>query len=97
MSFNVSLLDATFVALLGILAVSRLAWPQRSQVPLLLVGSAAVIGLGSLRTLVVISAITLGFIYPLHRLIKLAVDREAVFRCTTCRVQKRHHNEREQQ
>ena len=75
MSFNVSLLDATFVALLGILAVTRLAWPQRYQLPLLLVGSAAVIGLGSLKTLVVISAITLGFIYPLHRVVKLAVDR----------------------
>ena len=75
MSFNVSLLDATFVALLGILAVTRVAWPRRSQVPLLLVGSAAVIGLGSLRTLVVISAITLVFIYPLQRLVKLAVDR----------------------
>ena len=31
MSFNVSLLNATFVALLGILAFARLVWPQRYQ------------------------------------------------------------------
>src|SRR6185503_17972346 len=76
MSFNVSLLDATFVALLGILALIRLVGPARYQLPLLLAGSAALVGFGSPRTMVVITGLTLGFIFPLHRLIKRAVNQQ---------------------
>lgn len=76
MFVNVSFLDATFVALLGLLTLVRVAWPKRYHVSLLCVGSAVLIGMGSVNTLIVMSAITLGFIYPLHRLIKRAADRQ---------------------
>jgi alginate O-acetyltransferase complex protein AlgI len=75
LDFSVSLLDARFVLLLCGLALARTVWPSRHQRWLILLGSALAIGLGSPRTLLLISGITVVFIYPMNRLLKIATDR----------------------
>ena len=74
-SFNVSLLDVRFVLLLCGLALARIVWPRRHQLWLILLGSGLAIGIGAPKTLLLISSITVLFIYPVNRLWKIAADR----------------------
>src|SRR4029078_10355857 len=75
MGFEVNLLNAAFVLLLCLVAMVRLIWPGRHQLLLILLAGAVAVGIGSPKTLLVISGTTLLFIYPLQRVMKVARDR----------------------
>jgi alginate O-acetyltransferase complex protein AlgI len=75
MSFSVSLLDAKYVLLLALLPLLRLVWPKRYYLWLLLSSTAVIIGLGAPKTLLLISAITILFIYPLLWLKRRAEEK----------------------
>jgi alginate O-acetyltransferase complex protein AlgI len=79
MSFNMelspSLLNPLFLGLLLILGLVRQVWPSRLYVQFGALASAALIGLSSLSSLLAIAGTTLLFVYPLHRLFRLAERR----------------------
>jgi alginate O-acetyltransferase complex protein AlgI len=82
MELAASLLNLKFVLLLCGVGLMRALWPQK-QFPLLAAASSAlVIGLASPKTLVVIAGITLAYLYPLHRLMRVGDGKwpEAVSR-----------------
>jgi len=69
MELTASLLDIRFVILLGTLALTRPLWPHRHCVKAGALCSAALVGIGSPQTLLVISSIVVAYLYPLHRVI----------------------------
>jgi alginate O-acetyltransferase complex protein AlgI len=73
--FTASLLDLRFLGLL--LAIGLLRWlcPPRHYVAFGVAASALAVGLAAPATFFTISAIVLGFIFPLHRLVCLARER----------------------
>src|SRR6516225_2362859 len=84
MNLNVSLLDAKYILLLGLLPLLRLVWPKRYYLTLLLSSTALIIGLGSPKTLLLISGITVLFVFPLLLLLRMSVDRGWPPRVTKC-------------
>lgn len=72
---NPSLLDFRFVLLLTAFGVLRWLCPPRYYIPYAAVMSGVMVGFASPSTLLVIGAITVLFIYPLHRLMRTSVDR----------------------
>jgi alginate O-acetyltransferase complex protein AlgI len=76
MHFTPSLLDLQFVLLLCALGFVRAIWPAQHYVVLGALGSALLIGFASPKTLAVISAISLCYLYPLHRLMRVAQIRQ---------------------
>jgi alginate O-acetyltransferase complex protein AlgI len=75
MQITASLLDFKFILLLLGLSLLRPLWPRSQYALLLALGSALIVGLAAPRTLAVISAITLLYLYPLHRIMRAAVAR----------------------
>ena len=69
-SLTPNLLDWRFVALLAAVGVLRFFCPLRYYVIFGAVASAALIGLAAPATALAIAAITLLFVYPLHRLMR---------------------------
>jgi len=75
MPISASFLDVKFLLLLILLGVSRWIWPSRHFVLFGALGSAAVVGFTAPKTFVVITVISLGFLFPLHRLACWARER----------------------
>jgi alginate O-acetyltransferase complex protein AlgI len=65
-----SLLDLQFLALLGLLCLSRVLWPRRHYAILGALASAALVALASRHTFVAIACLTLFYIFPAHRLMR---------------------------
>jgi alginate O-acetyltransferase complex protein AlgI len=74
MELSASLLNWKFILLLCGLGLMRAFWPQKQFALLVALSSALVIGMASPKTLLVIAAITLLYLYPLHRLMR-AVEK----------------------
>jgi alginate O-acetyltransferase complex protein AlgI len=64
-----SLLDLKFVGLLALIALARSFVPPRFYIGFGVLSSALVLGLAAPKTLLVISGVTLLYLYPLHYLI----------------------------
>jgi alginate O-acetyltransferase complex protein AlgI len=75
MEFSPSLLNPIFLGLLVLLGLIRYLWPTRHYALFGAIASAVLIGLSSLSSLLAIAGVTLLFVYPLHRLSRLAVTR----------------------
>ena len=65
---NLSLLDPKFILLLALLALVRKCSPAKWSFVIGLTGSICLVGLSSIKTLVVITAITVFYLYPTHLL-----------------------------
>jgi alginate O-acetyltransferase complex protein AlgI len=61
---DLSLLNIKFVALLSLIALTRPVWPVAAYPMLVALSSAGLIGLASPQTLIVITALTVGVVYP---------------------------------
>ncbi len=72
---ELSLLDLKFILLLCGLGLLRICWPQKHFAFFVALSSALVIGLASPKTVFVIAAITLLYLFPLHRLMRAAESR----------------------
>jgi alginate O-acetyltransferase complex protein AlgI len=75
MGVNLSLLDVGFVLILIGLGLSRVFWPQKYYSFLLAASSAVVVGLASPKTCLIITALTVLYLYPVHRLMRNAIDK----------------------
>jgi alginate O-acetyltransferase complex protein AlgI len=75
MSTSASFLDVRFLLLLLVLGTVRWIWPTRNFAFLGAIASAAVVLYAAPATFVVISALTLGVLFPLHRLMHAAHTR----------------------
>jgi alginate O-acetyltransferase complex protein AlgI len=75
MEQSASLLNLKFVSLLCCLGLMRALWPRKHFALLIALSSALVIGLVAPKTLFVITAITLLYLYPLHRLMRTLENR----------------------
>jgi alginate O-acetyltransferase complex protein AlgI len=75
MNLTVSLLDPRYVLLLCCLPLLRLVWPSRYYLGLLLASTVVIIGVGSPRTLALITVLTVCFIFPLLLLHRWSRDR----------------------
>ena len=71
MELSASLLNVKFVLLLCGVGSMRAFWPQKHFAMLVTLSSALVIGLASPQTLLLIAGITLLYLYPLHRLMRV--------------------------
>jgi alginate O-acetyltransferase complex protein AlgI len=83
MDVSASLLDFRFVALLAAVGLLRGLVPQRLYIAFGVASSALLVGMAAPQTLLVIAAVTLLYLYPLHRLMRVANERgysEAVSR-----------------
>ena len=72
MTVSASLLDLRFVALLAAIALLRPFIPQRFYIGFGAISSALVVGFAAPQTFIVIAAVTLFYLYPLHRLMRAA-------------------------
>src|SRR5687768_558775 len=68
MGITASFLDFRFLLLLVALGLIRWLWPSKNFALLGALASAVVVGVTAPSTFVAITGITLGFVYPLHRL-----------------------------
>ncbi len=75
MTLSSSFFDFKYVLLLCLLGGLRLVWPRRHYELFVALSIGLVVGLATPRTLLVIGGITALFIFPLHRLKRLAVAR----------------------
>lgn len=75
MILTASLLDFRFVLLLLFIGLLRWMWPSRHYVLFGVLGSALAVSLAAPATFLIIGAITLGFLSPLHRLTWTARER----------------------
>ena len=75
MTISASLLDLRFVALLAAIALLRPFIPQRFYIGFGTISSALVVGFAAPQTFIVIAAVTLFYLYPLHRLMRAAGER----------------------
>ncbi len=75
MNVDLSLLDLKFVGLLALVAITRPFWPSRYFAFFGVLSSAVLIGLASFQTLVVIAGLTLFILFPAHRLLRIAHER----------------------
>ncbi len=75
MPLSASLLDLRFLALVVLIGLARAFCPPRHFVLFGVAASALTIALAAPSTFLVIAAITLGFVYPLHRLAGFARTR----------------------
>lgn len=72
---SASLLDPKFILFLAGVALLRQVWPQRAYILFCVLSSAALLGFAAPGTLLVIAGITLLYLYPLHRLIRMADEK----------------------
>jgi alginate O-acetyltransferase complex protein AlgI len=75
MTITASLLDVKFVLLLFLIGLLRSIWPSKHYVLFGVLASAAALSFAAPTTFVTIAAITLGFLFPLHRLMWTARER----------------------
>lgn len=75
MTLSASLLDWRFVALLAAVGLLRRFVPSRFYIGFGVVSSALLVGLAAPQTLLVIAAVTLLYLYPLHRLMLVVRER----------------------
>ncbi len=74
---NASLLDLRFIGLMALIGLLRFLIPQRFYVLFGVVASGSLLGWAAPSTFFTITAVTLLFIYPIHRLMVLARNRGA--------------------
>jgi alginate O-acetyltransferase complex protein AlgI len=73
---SASLLDVRFVAVLTAVGLVRKFVPQRFHALFGVASSSILVGLAAPNTLIVIAAVTLLYLYPLHRLMRAARERK---------------------
>jgi alginate O-acetyltransferase complex protein AlgI len=71
LDFSPSLLDVRFVVLLCVLGLARKFLPSRHSAALGVIGSAVLVGFAAPKTFLVIFAVAVLYLFPLHRLMKV--------------------------
>ena len=76
MELSASLLDFKFLLLSCGLGLARIVWPRQHYVLFGALGSGLLVGMASINTLMVVSAISAFYLYPLHRLTRFLESRQ---------------------